>query len=190
MTHNGRIVVLRHAMLIPLLNTQGHVKAVVVLMNRSHCSCERMERLAEMADDQCTCSPSIRALKRPFLAVDAWSAAAAPCETCSRKLERELSYGEFISAPPSSLDIDSSSHFIRQAAPWDSRPERLLEPPLPIRRCLFFKQPPPKPGLNECLLDTRCSYVNEFLELLQKKINRAICLIRKCRMCDAGFMRC
>lgn len=109
------LAVFRHAMLVPLLNTQGHVKAVVVLLNRRQCSCERVERLEEDAENQCACSPQVRALEPSALAVDAWSAASLPCVTCSRTRENELSYGEFLSTPHASLDIDCSRHFIRQA---------------------------------------------------------------------------
>ncbi|CDI85661.1 3', 5'-cyclic nucleotide phosphodiesterase domain-containing protein, putative [Eimeria praecox] len=45
----------RHAMLVPLLNTQGHVKAVVVLLNKRQCACERMKQAAEEAEKQCAC---------------------------------------------------------------------------------------------------------------------------------------
>ncbi|KAL8436084.1 hypothetical protein Efla_002074 [Eimeria flavescens] len=90
----------KHAMLIPLLNTQGHVKAVVVLMNRQQCTCERLVRLEESGEAQCTCVSAIRSLEPSSLALDAWSTAAAPCEKCIRKREGELSYGEFITKPP------------------------------------------------------------------------------------------
>ncbi|CDJ29857.1 3', 5'-cyclic nucleotide phosphodiesterase domain-containing protein, putative [Eimeria mitis] len=69
----------KHAMLVPLLNTQGHVKAVVVLLNRSHCGCERMKQAAEVAEKECTCEGRVRLLEPLGLAVDAWSAETAPC---------------------------------------------------------------------------------------------------------------
>lgn len=102
-------------MLLPLLNTQGHVKAVVVLLNRVQCSSGRMEKLEENADIECACSEQVRAMEPPLLAVDAWSPVSLPSEYLNRKHEKELSYGEFISKPPSSLDVDCSRHFIRQA---------------------------------------------------------------------------
>ncbi|CDJ47284.1 3', 5'-cyclic nucleotide phosphodiesterase domain-containing protein, putative [Eimeria brunetti] len=102
----------KHAMLVPLLNTQGHVKAVVVLLNRNQCTCERMKQIAEVADKQCACEGHVRALEPLALAVDAWSAAITPCEHCSRRNVNELSYGEFLTRPPSSFDVDCSRHFI------------------------------------------------------------------------------
>ncbi|OEH79713.1 3 5 -cyclic nucleotide phosphodiesterase domain-containing protein [Cyclospora cayetanensis] len=104
----------KHALLVPLLNTQGHVKAVVLLINRSQCSCERLERLEEEAEEQCACSHDVRAFEPLALAVDAWTASTLPCQSCSRKNLNDLSYGEFISKPLASLDIDCPRHFIRQ----------------------------------------------------------------------------
>ncbi|XP_026192081.1 uncharacterized protein LOC34618747 [Cyclospora cayetanensis] len=84
----------KHALLVPLLNTQGHVKAVVLLINRSQCSCERLERLEEEAEEQCACSHDVRAFEPLALAVDAWTASTLPCQSCSRKNLNDLSYGE------------------------------------------------------------------------------------------------
>ena len=103
-------------MLVPLLNTQGHVKAVVVLLNRTQCTCERMKQIAEAAEKQCACEGHVHLLEPLALAVDAWSDATAPCEHCARSHVDELSYGEFLSRPPSSLDVDCSRHFIGQVA--------------------------------------------------------------------------
>lgn len=103
-------------MLVPLLNTQGHVKAVVVMLNRLQCTCERMKEVAEDAERKCACDGHVRRLEPLALAVDAWSAATAPCENCARRNVNELSYGEFLSRPPLSLDVDCSRHFIGQVA--------------------------------------------------------------------------
>ncbi|CDJ43320.1 3', 5'-cyclic nucleotide phosphodiesterase domain-containing protein, putative [Eimeria tenella] len=103
----------KHALLVPLLNTQGHVKAVVVLLNRSECSCERLNRWAKEAEEQCACKESVQRLEPLALAGNAWSSVTAPCEKCMRRNVNELSYGEFLTRPPASLDIDYSRHFIR-----------------------------------------------------------------------------
>lgn len=101
--------------MLPLLNTQGHVKALVLLLNRSWCSCERQLQLEEAVEEQCSCSAEVRAFESPLLALVSWGPAALPCERCNRKREEELSYGEYLTRIPSSLNVDCSRHFIRQA---------------------------------------------------------------------------
>ncbi|KAL8272310.1 hypothetical protein Esti_003764 [Eimeria stiedai] len=103
-----------HVLLIPLLSTQGQVKAVVLLLNKQHCTCTHMLESKVRTDDACMCRQQIRSFTEYSLAVDAWKPSAPPCGNCCRAQEGELTYEDYMTTPSWSLDLDSSSHFIRQ----------------------------------------------------------------------------
>ncbi|KAL8436582.1 hypothetical protein ACSSS7_001614 [Eimeria intestinalis] len=104
----------RHVLLVPLLSTQGQVKAVVLLLNKQSCRCMRLLESKVRADDPCVCRQQIRAFTEASLAFDVWNPSAPPCYKCCRAHEGELSYEDYITTPSWSLELGSASHFIRQ----------------------------------------------------------------------------
>ncbi|KAL8445500.1 hypothetical protein Emed_005581 [Eimeria media] len=88
-----------HVLLIPLLSTQGQVKAVVLLLNKQSCRCARLFQNKYRTDDACICKQQVRSFTEASLAIDAWSPPAPPCESCCRAQEDELTYGDYITTP-------------------------------------------------------------------------------------------
>ncbi|KAL8451609.1 hypothetical protein Emag_002652 [Eimeria magna] len=62
-----------HVLLIPLLSTQGQVKALVLLLNKQSCKCARIFESKVRTDDGCICKQQIRSFTEASLALDAWS---------------------------------------------------------------------------------------------------------------------